>query len=101
MYTYVVIWLKPASIQSFLIFLSLSVGDLQITNSNGLSINTSPNDSINSKVPVFLLYTISLKTQRYIYSNISAGEHYIYIKYRKDSSGNSFNDSLQFKVEIV
>ena len=40
----------------------------------------------------------SPNVQRYIYSNISAGEHYIYIKYRKDSSGNSYNDSMQFKI---
>ena len=29
---------------------------------------------------------------------IPAGEHYIYIKYRKDGGGNSGNDSLQFKI---
>ena len=46
LYTYGVIWLKPASIQRFLIFLSLSVGYLQIENSIGLSTNTSPSDSI-------------------------------------------------------
>ncbi len=40
----------------------------------------------------------SPKVQRYIYGNISVGEHYIYIKYRKDSSGHSYNDSLQFKI---
>lgn len=29
---------------------------------------------------------------------IPAGEHYIYIKYRKDSGGDADNDSLQFKI---
>lgn len=29
---------------------------------------------------------------------IPAGEHYIYIKYRKDNSGDANNDSLQFKI---
>jgi hypothetical protein len=29
-----------------------------------------------------------------------AGDHFIYVKYRKDSSGNSNNDSLQFKVRM-
>lgn len=32
------------------------------------------------------------------YSGLSAGKHYIYVKYRKDGSGNSGNDSLQFKL---
>lgn len=32
------------------------------------------------------------------YSDISAGEHFITIKFRKDSSSSSGNDSLQFKV---
>ena len=62
LYTCVVIWSKPASIQSFFIFLSLSVGALQIMKSIGVSINTSPNDSIKSKEAVFLLY-IKLKSE--------------------------------------
>ena len=32
------------------------------------------------------------------YSNIPAGEHFITIKFRKDSSSSQGNDSLQFKV---
>lgn len=32
---------------------------------------------------------------------IPSGEHFIYIKYRKDSGGNSGNDSLQFKIPSV
>lgn len=32
------------------------------------------------------------------YSNVSVGEHYIYVKFRKDGSNNSYNDSLQFKL---
>ena len=31
---------------------------------------------------------------------MTAGTHYIDVKYRKDSSTNSYNDSLQFKVAI-
>ena len=31
--------------------------------------------------------------------DVPAGEHFIEIKYRKDSSGNQGNDSLQFKIE--
>lgn len=40
----------------------------------------------------------SSSVQTVTYTNVSAGEHYIYIKYRKDGSVNSNNDSLQFKV---
>lgn len=36
--------------------------------------------------------------QRYIYNNIPQGEHFIYIKFRKDSSNSQNNDSLQFKI---
>lgn len=36
--------------------------------------------------------------QTLTYSNIPVGEHYIEIKYRKDSSSSQLNDSLQFKV---
>jgi hypothetical protein len=34
------------------------------------------------------------------YGYPDAGDHFIYVKYRKDSSGNSNNDSLQFKVRM-
>lgn len=33
--------------------------------------------------------------------DVPAGEHFIEIKYRKDSSGNQGNDSLQFKVDAT
>ena len=36
--------------------------------------------------------------QRYQYINISKGEHFIYIKFRKDGSNSNYNDSFQFKV---
>ncbi len=35
------------------------------------------------------------------YNITSAGDHYIYVKFRKDSSQHSYNDSLQFKVALV
>ena len=40
----------------------------------------------------------SLSVVSLTYSNISAGEHFIYIKFRKDSSASSYNDSLQFRI---
>lgn len=33
--------------------------------------------------------------------DVPAGEHFIEIKYRKDSSGNQGNDSLQFKIDAT
>ena len=40
-------------------------------------------------------------TQTYTYSNVAAGEHFIDVKFRKDSSVNNNNDSLQFKITIA
>jgi hypothetical protein len=42
----------------------------------------------------------SSKVQTVDYGCPIAGDHFIYVKYRKDSSGNSNNDSLQFKVRM-
>ena len=42
----------------------------------------------------------STSVQTVNYGVLSAGEHFIYVKYRKDSSVNSGNDSLQFKVRL-
>lgn len=42
----------------------------------------------------------STSVQTVTYNNVSGGD-YIYVKYRKDSSVNSGNDSLQFKVVLA
>lgn len=42
----------------------------------------------------------STAVQTVTYNNVSGGD-YIYVKYRKDSSVNSGNDSLQFKVVLA
>lgn len=39
--------------------------------------------------------------QTYAYTNVAKGDHFIDVKYRKDSSQSSNNDSLQFTVEIT
>ena len=39
----------------------------------------------------------SSSSQTLTYNNVSAGSHYIYVKFRKDSSNSSNNDSLKFK----
>ena len=42
----------------------------------------------------------STSVQTVDYGVLEAGEHFIYVKYRKDSSASSGNDSLQFKVRL-
>ena len=39
-------------------------------------------------------------TQIYTYNSVEAGNHFIDVKYRKDKSDSSNNDSFQFKIEI-
>ena len=40
----------------------------------------------------------SSSVRRFSYTNLTAGTHFVYIKYRKDTSANSGNDNLQFKI---
>ena len=43
----------------------------------------------------------SASVQTVTYTNVSAGSHYIYVKYFKDQYTDSNNDSLQFKYTIT
>ena len=43
----------------------------------------------------------SASVQTVTYSNVTAGDHYIYVKFFKDQYTDSYNDSLQFKVAIT
>lgn len=43
----------------------------------------------------------SASVQTYSYTNVAKGDHFIDVKYRKDSSQSSGNDSLQFTLEII
>lgn len=61
---------------------------------------SSSNSADSSNVKKSFKGASSSSVQNVVYSNVSAGEHFIYVKFRKDSSGNSNNDSLQFQVEI-
>lgn len=40
------------------------------------------------------------ETQTYTYTSVAMGEHFIDVKYIKDGSQSSGNDSFQFKIEI-
>lgn len=62
-----------------------------------LSLTTS--DSTDVIYKTFNSSTYNLPTiQPVLYSGLTKGDHFIDIKYRKDGSANSYNDSLQFKV---
>lgn len=41
------------------------------------------------------------EAQTYTYTSVTMGEHFIDVKYVKDGSQSSGNDSLQFKIEIL
>ena len=43
----------------------------------------------------------SLAERVYNYSNVPIGAHTIYVKFRKDGSGDNYNDSLQFKISFL
>ena len=43
----------------------------------------------------------SSSVQTITYSNVTAGEHFIYVKYFKDQYTDDNNDSLQFKIDIT
>ena len=43
----------------------------------------------------------SSSEQTLVYDNVSAGEHYIYVKFSKDDASASNNDSLQFKIDSI
>ena len=42
----------------------------------------------------------SANVQTVDYGILTGGDHYIYIKFIKDGSGNNYNDTLQFKVRF-
>ena len=63
-------------------------------------LSSSNSADSSTKVQKSFKGSSSSSIQQVVYNNVPIGEHYIYVKFRKDSSGNSNNDSLQFKVEI-
>lgn len=63
------------------------------------NIDTVLTDNFNdiSNVQKSFKGSSSSSTQSYSF-NVSAGEHFVYIKYRKDNSQSSGNDSFKFKI---
>lgn len=63
------------------------------------AMNTSYSDTSTGVSKSFKGSSMS-SVQTYTYGNVSAGDHFIDVKYRKDSSADSNNDSFQFTVEF-
>lgn len=52
---------------------------------------------------VFVIFPVAFRLLRIgvrLYT-VPAGDHFIVVKFRKDSSQSTYNDSLQFKIEVV
>ena len=62
--------------------------------------NTGYSDTSTNVVKSFK-GSSTASVQTYVYTNVAAGDHFIDVKFRKDSSQSSNNDSLQFTVEIT
>ena len=63
------------------------------------TMNTGYSD-VSTNVAKSFKGSSSASVQTYAYTNVAIGNHFIDVKYRKDSSQSSNNDTLQFKVEI-
>ena len=64
------------------------------------TMNTGYSD-VSTNVAKSFKGSSSASVQTYAYTNVAKGDHFIDVKYRKDSSQSSNNDSLQFTVEIT
>lgn len=59
------------------------------------------NNTADSTVQQSFKTSSSTSVQTVNYGVLPAGEHYVYVKYIKDGSGDSGNDTLQFKVRFA
>ena len=64
---------------------------------DGTAMSTSYSD-VSTGVEKSFKGSSQSNTQTYSYSISSTGNHYVYVKYRKDGSDSSYNDSFQFKI---
>lgn len=59
------------------------------------------NNGIDDSTKVLKRFDISSTNVQTVTFTVPSGEHFIYIKYRKDSSADNGNDTLQFKVNLL
>jgi len=62
--------------------------------------SSSPSDSTSNYQYLCSSSSDNTNTQKTLSYNVSAGSHFIEVKYGKDDATNSNNDNLQFKVEL-
>ncbi len=63
------------------------------------NIDTVLDENYSSTTNVYsTMYSDSSSVRSVTYTGLTAGTHFVYVKYRKDGSVNSNNDNLQFKV---
>lgn len=74
--------------------------DYGILSNIDTTLSSSSSADSGSKVKKSFRGSSSSSIQNVIYENVPAGEHFIYVKFRKDGSLNRYNDSLQFQIEI-
>ena len=70
----------------------LSLLDTQLSYKNSVDSSSALQYNFKGKS------STSIQTVTY---NVPAGEHFIFIKFRKDSSSHSGNDSLQFTIRFA
>lgn len=58
-------------------------------------------NTVDGSTKVLKRFTVSSTNVQAVTLTVPAGEHFIYIKYRKDSSNDHDNDTLQFKVNLL
>lgn len=58
-------------------------------------------NTVDGSTKVLKRFTVSSTNVQAVTLTVPSGEHFIYIKYRKDSSNDYDNDTLQFKVNLL
>lgn len=58
-------------------------------------------NTIDDSTKVLKRFNVSSTNVQTVTFTVPSGEHFIYVKYRKDGSANNDNDTLQFKVNLL
>ena len=58
-------------------------------------------NTVDDSTKILKRFNVSSTNVQTVTFTVPSGEHFIYIKYRKDGSGDNGNDTLQFKVNLL
>ena len=58
-------------------------------------------NTIDDSTKILKRFDVSSTNVQTVTFTVPSGEHFIYVKYRKDGSANNDNDTLQFKVNLL